>query len=686
MAINIPILTTFNNTGLQKAQKAFSGLTASTAVVGAAIGGVVTAVGAMAYKAVQAASDLNEAVSKTNVIFGAISVEIQSFARTAARSFGLSETAALQAASTFATFGKAAGLAGRDLANFSTGFVALAADLASFNNTSVDQAVNALGAALRGESEPLRQYGVLLNDATLKAAAAELGIYRGTGALSQQAKVLAAQKVIYEQTTDAQGDFARTSDGLANQQRILAATFENVKTNLGQALLPVFQSFIRWVNENVTPAIERIADAFGVSLTKGLQQAVAEMGPTGEAFLNLAETVTIALAQMSNVGKRTRLILAAVWEMGENVVAGASSLGDALTMDLGVDIDALRKKFDDFRKGVGIASAQMDYSSFAAKKLAETARSLSDSLGDDVPTGAGSATKKLTDAQKKLETQTKNLRKEIADNFKIALDQATNRLDDARRAYDDFRGSISDSVTGTISFTSALEEATNSKTSFVNGLTVMANRSKLFGERVATLLKMGLSKAGLRQVLDAGVEAGTFIADQLINGGSAAIEQTNQLLDSLQTVADELGTNAADEFYGAGVRQGEALVAGIRSVIAEYEEILKNPNLSLDRLREILGIASGAFDAVNQTVTGGNGTTTPTGQPTGAGLIDAGGGMFLNPSGLNFSGIDIGPRQEITINVNGGLATSAQIGESIINHVKAFNRQNGPADIMVAGL
>jgi hypothetical protein len=671
MAINIPILTTFNNTGLQKAQKAFSGLTASTAVVGAAIGGVVTAVGAMAYKAVQAASDLNEAVSKTNVIFGAISVEIQSFARTAARSFGLSETAALQAASTFATFGKAAGLAGRDLANFSTGFVALAADLASFNNTSVDQAVNALGAALRGESEPLRQYGVLLNDATLKAAAAELGIYRGTGALSQQAKVLAAQKVIYEQTTDAQGDFARTSDGLANQQRILAATFENVKTNIGQALLPVFQKFIGWVNENVTPAIERISDAFGISLKKGLQQAVAEMGPAGEAMLNLAESITIALAQMSNVGQRTKLILKAVWEMGENVVAGASSLGDALTVDL---------------SGVGIASAQMDYSSFAAKKLAETARSLSDSLGDDLPTGAGSATKKLTDAQKKLETQTKNLRKEIADNFKIALDQATNRLDDARRAYDDFRGSISDSVTGTLSFTSALEEATNSKTSFVNGLTVMANRSKLFGERVATLLKMGLSKAGLRQVLDAGVEAGTFIADELINGGSAAIEQTNQLLDSLQTVADELGTNAADEFYGAGVRQGEALVAGIRSVIAEYEEILKNPNLSLDRLREILGIASGTFDAVNQTVTGGNGTTTPTGQPTGAGLIDAGGGMFLNPGGLDFSGIDIGPRQEITINVNGGLATSAQIGESIINHVKAFNRQNGPADIMVAGL
>jgi hypothetical protein len=678
MAINIPILTTFNNTGLQKAQKAFQGLTASTAIVGAAIGGVVTAVGAMAYKAVQAASDLNEAVSKTNVIFGAISVEVQSFARTAARSLGISETAALQAASTFATFGKAAGLAGKDLSTFSTDFVKLAADLASFNNTSVDQSINALGAALRGESEPLRQYGVLLNDATLKAAAAELGIYSGTGALSQQAKVLAAQKVIYEQTTDAQGDFARTSDGLANQQRILSATFENVKTNIGQALLPVFQKFIGWVNTNVTPAIERVADAFSVSLTKGFQQAIAEMGPFGEALVDTAETVSIALAQMGNIGKRAFQFVKA--GLDPNLVRGAKGMWDALSGKDQFNVDEVRAKFDAFRKGIGIAAAQMDYSSFAAKKLAETARSLADDLGDDLPTGAGTATKKLTEAQKKLQQQAKTLRNEIGDNFKIALDTAVDRLDKARQAYDDFRGSISDSVNGTLSFKDALDEATNEKTSFIAGLTTMANRSKLFGERVATLLKMGLSKAGLRQVLDAGVEAGTFIADQLINGGSAAIEQTNELLASLQTVADELGTNAADEFYGAGVKQGEALVAGIRSVIAEYEEILKNPNLSLDRLREILGISSGAFDAVEQTVTGGGSTANGAGAP---GAIDAGNGMFLNPANLDFAGIQFGPAPQITVNVNGGLATSAEIGRAVVDNIKAYNRANGPAEISV---
>jgi len=132
------------------------------------------------------------------------------------------------------------------------------------------QAVQAIGAALRGESEPLRQYGVLLNDAALKAAALELGIYDGSGALTDQQKILAAQKVIFEQTSDAQGDFARTSDGLANSQRTLTAQIENLQTSIGQALLPVVQAvlpyikaFADWAADN-PQAFIAIAAAIGL--------------------------------------------------------------------------------------------------------------------------------------------------------------------------------------------------------------------------------------------------------------------------------------------------------------------------------------------------------------------------------------------------------------------------------------
>jgi hypothetical protein len=235
--------------------------------IGVALAAAAAAAGAMAIKigvdAVKAASNLSETQSKVAVIFGESSVAIEKFAATAATKLGQSKQQALDAAATFATFGKSAGLAGDDLVGFSTELTTLSADLASFYNTSPEEAITAIGAAMRGESEPIRKYGILLNDAALKQEAMNMGIYNGTGALTAQQKVLAAQAVIMKQTTDAQGDFERTSGGLANQQRILAAQFENVKTTIGTALLPVVLELVSAFNRNVLPAIVKVGDAIG---------------------------------------------------------------------------------------------------------------------------------------------------------------------------------------------------------------------------------------------------------------------------------------------------------------------------------------------------------------------------------------------------------------------------------------
>jgi hypothetical protein len=235
--------------------------------IGVALAAAAAAAGAMAVKigvdAVKAASNLSETQSKVSVIFGESADAINKFAATAATKLGQSKQQALDAAATFATFGKSAGLAGDELVGFSTDLTTLSADLASFYNTSPEEAITAIGAALRGESEPIRKYGILLNDAALKQEAMNMGIYNGTGALTAQQKVLAAQAVIMKQTTDAQGDFERTSDGLANQQRILAAQFENVKTTIGTALLPVVLELVGAFNRNVLPAIVKVGDAIG---------------------------------------------------------------------------------------------------------------------------------------------------------------------------------------------------------------------------------------------------------------------------------------------------------------------------------------------------------------------------------------------------------------------------------------
>lgn len=190
--------------------------------------------------AVSGASDLGETTSKVSQIFGPASKDIQAFAANAATALGQTRQQALDANATFGIFGKSAGLAGGKLSGFTTEMTTLASDLASFNNTSPEEAIEAIGSALRGEAEPMRKYGVLLDDASMRQQALKMGLISTTKeALTPQQKVLAAQALIMEQTKTAQGDFARTSGGLANQQRILSARFNDVKSSLGEVFLPL---------------------------------------------------------------------------------------------------------------------------------------------------------------------------------------------------------------------------------------------------------------------------------------------------------------------------------------------------------------------------------------------------------------------------------------------------------------
>lgn len=280
--------------------------------IGAAITLGVAAAAAAAIKvagdSIRAASDLAETQSKVGVIFGKSAQDVEKFASTAATKLGQSRQSALDAAASFAIFGKGAGLAGGKLVKFSTDMTGLASDMASFSNTSPEQAIEAIGAALRGESEPIRAYGVMLDEATLKSQALSMGLLKATtssakiGAahlalttaqgklntaikehgknsaeataatvklntakerfqtvtegtlppLTQQQKVLAAQASIIAQTSAAHGDFARTSSGLANQQRILAAELANAKVELGQKLLPIVLRAVTEVSKLTT--------------------------------------------------------------------------------------------------------------------------------------------------------------------------------------------------------------------------------------------------------------------------------------------------------------------------------------------------------------------------------------------------------------------------------------------------
>ncbi len=263
------------------------------------------AVTALAGSSIKAGSDLNETLSKTQVVLGDAADEVIAWSKTTATSLGQSQQAALDSASTFALFGKSAGLTGKRLADFATETTGLATDMASFFNTSPEQAVEAIGAAFRGESEPIRKYNVLLDDATLRQQAMKLGLIATTKqALTPQQKVLAAHAEILRQTSDAQGDFARTSEGLANQQRINSARFADFQAQLGGVLIPALLN-AQNAAFGLANGLQSANDASGGFLGKAALFAAAI--PVGAFALDkLAVGGTAVVNQFSKVGDMFR--------------------------------------------------------------------------------------------------------------------------------------------------------------------------------------------------------------------------------------------------------------------------------------------------------------------------------------------------------------------------------------------
>ena len=312
------------------------------------------------------ATDLNETRNAVGEVFGAETArEIEQWASGANRNLGQTQQQALAAAQNFGIFGQSAGLAGGDLADFSIEMTNLASDLASFQNTTPQEAIDALGAALRGESEPIRRYGVLLDDATLKARALEMGIIDTTNqALTPQQRVLAAQAEILAQTSTQQGDFARTSGDLSNQQRILAASFDEAKARLGTALLPALTTLTTFANDELIPILNDVVDEVGPVLGDAIAESTPHIIELVEAIVPLIPPlVELAIAAIPGVVQAVEILspllieMIDLWDGTFTVVDTFFQFinGDLTIEELGERMDGLGGVFWDTVRGIGLA-------------------------------------------------------------------------------------------------------------------------------------------------------------------------------------------------------------------------------------------------------------------------------------------------------------------------------------------
>lgn len=186
-----------------------------------------------------AASDMDESMNKVDVAFGRNAVEVKNWSDTTLEKFGIAKGTALDMSATFGDMATGMGLGTGTASKMSQSLVGLAGDLASFKNISLDTANTALKGVFTGEGESLKSLGIIMTDTTLKEYALANGYKQKYADMTQAEKVQLRYNYVMEKAKNAQGDFARTSDGAANQQRILTERMKEVSANIGQKLLPM---------------------------------------------------------------------------------------------------------------------------------------------------------------------------------------------------------------------------------------------------------------------------------------------------------------------------------------------------------------------------------------------------------------------------------------------------------------
>lgn len=237
--------------------------------IGAAIGAAFAVKQLIAFgkSCIELASDLSEVQNVVDVTFGSMADEINQFAKNAIEQFGLSETAAKRYTSTMGAMLKSMGLTGDQVKNMSMNMAGLAADMASFYNLDNDVAFEKLRAGIAGETEPLKQLGINMSVANLEAYALSQGIATSYQEMDQASQAMLRYNYLLTVTKDAQGDFARTSDGWANQVRVLQERWNALRATLGQAFIQVLTPVLQMLNK-VISYIMAASDAFSNFISK----------------------------------------------------------------------------------------------------------------------------------------------------------------------------------------------------------------------------------------------------------------------------------------------------------------------------------------------------------------------------------------------------------------------------------
>lgn len=685
-AIRIPIISDFNSKGIEKAVKQFeqlktTGEKAQFALQKAAIpaGLAIAGIGAFLVKAAKGAEEARQANQKLGNVLSSMGFA-EATNRVAAFAESLEKTVAVDAdvikatqtvLATFSGLTKTVNEAG---GAFDRATVA-ALDLAAAGFGTAESNAVQLGKALQ---DPIKGLAALAKSG-VSFTESEQGKIK---ALVESNQLLAAQDIILRGIEKQVGGTAAASASSFDKMRFSLA---GIADTFGEMVLPAIDKFAvfleranKFVQENktfvavLTIAVAALATTILLANVAIKAQAAAltlmKVAAAIATAVNFALATSITAVQVAT-GVGIGVVLAAaaalvVYRQGQKKLQGeldesikkAGEFNEALddvadkTFKVNAGLNALARqhKFESEARLASVGS--LDKYNEAAKRTA---------------TSTGAATKAVVEFASK-----------VKDGVQAALDTAKDNLATAQQVFTDFAASVSMGVKAGLSFADAFKLIDDNGKTFIENLREQVAGIKTYAANLQTLLERGLSQDALKYVLEAGGEAGAGIAAELVKGTTDLITGPggiNEMVAAAQTAADAVGMNAASRWYQAGVDQAAAIVNGIDAQLkALTPKLMARMDKIAAGLARTVDVTVRIKEVVERIVGGAPITPQLAISPTSMATSGFGGTSLMRNS------------SDYTINVNGGLSTSAEIGQAVVNSIRAYNRSAGPANIQVA--
>jgi len=602
---------------------------------------------------------------------------------------------------------------------------------------------NGLAQALNGQFASLTRVGFVLDEDTKKKIA--------NGTESERAAALV--EVLNSTYKGFNEALAQTPEG---RIILLGREFQQIKEDIGSVLLPVVLQVSDVIKNQVIPEIQKLVDKFKAlspeTINTGLKilGLLAVLGPllivigkiigAIQIFIGVFKVLSTVL--LTNpvylVAAGIALLVVALihaFQTSDKFRQGIQKLGNAFIVFAEGAINFVIDHMNLFLQGMNLVIRGLQMFGVDVKEVGQIAPvalkriSLStveasnnmgalaaqtDTLSTDISTqlvpsvtNMNKGLEKTAEELKKVKDAAKSAAQVVVDNLENALRKAESALEDVRGKFNNFKTAIGSTISGILNFGKAAESE-----NFLKGLADQATQATLFADKVKQLVVLGLNERGIRQVLDAGFEAGSKIADNIISGGATVVQQVNTLVDSIFNVAEQVGEFGAVAFYDAGVKQAEAMVAGIKSALdgaraqlkslvdelpsgpsgpstptvvpgqeLKQELPVRKPLLSIKQVSTISKLTDPASRHYTALATALNNKTLRMAKggialgPQNAIIGEAGPEAVIPLSGANSA--KLGTTYNIV--VNAGIGTSgSQVGKEIVDAIKKFEKTSGP--------